>query len=63
MASCRVEVTVGTPYPVILGAGLDPAAVISEALEPARGVILTDSHVGPLHAPSLRDAAGAGLAW
>ncbi len=56
MASGRVEVPVASPYPVVVGAGLDLAAVVSEALEPNVGAILTDSNVGPLHAPPLKRA-------
>ncbi len=56
MASGRVEVLVAPPYPVVVGARLDLAGVVSEALEPNVGAILTDSNVGPLHAPTLRRA-------
>jgi 3-dehydroquinate synthase len=56
-----VEVPVGSPYPVVVGAGLDIAEILSGALEPAVGAILTDSNVGPLHATSLERALeGAG---
>jgi 3-dehydroquinate synthase len=54
VASGRVEVPVAPPYPVVVGAGLDLAGVVSEALEPNVGAILTDSNVGPLHAPPLK---------
>jgi 3-dehydroquinate synthase len=54
VASGRVEVRVVPPYPVVVGTGLDLARVLSEALEPGVGAILTDSNVGPLLAPSLR---------
>jgi 3-dehydroquinate synthase len=47
----RVEVPVSPPYPVVIGAGLDLAAVVSAELEPGLAAILTDSDVGPLHAP------------
>ena len=50
MASGRVE----APYLVVVGAGLDLANVLSEALEPNVGAILTDSNVGPLHAAPLQ---------
>jgi 3-dehydroquinate synthase len=50
----RVEVPVVPPYPVVVGAGLDLAKVLSGALEPTVGAILTDSNVGPLHAPYLK---------
>jgi 3-dehydroquinate synthase len=56
VASGRVEVLVAPPYPVVVGARLDLAGVVSEALEPNVGAILTDSNVGPLHAPTLRRA-------
>ena len=56
MASGRVEVKVAPPYQVVVGAGLDLAKVLSETLAPNVGVILTDSHVGPLHAAPLRRA-------
>jgi 3-dehydroquinate synthase len=54
VASGRVEVPVAPPYPVVVGDGLDPAKVLSEVLEPGVCAILTDSNVGPLHAPSLK---------
>jgi 3-dehydroquinate synthase len=54
VASGRVEVPLSPPYPVVVDAGLDLARVLSGALEPTVGAILTDSNVGPLHAPSLR---------
>ena len=61
MAPGRVEVPVAPPYPVVVGAGLDLAEILSGALEPAVGAILTDSNVGPLHATSLERALeGAG---
>jgi 3-dehydroquinate synthase len=50
----RVEVPVSPPYPVVVGAGLDLAKVLSGALKPTVGTILSDSNVGPLHAPSLK---------
>jgi 3-dehydroquinate synthase len=57
----RVEVPVAPPYPVVVGAGLDLAEILSGALEPAVGAVLTDSNVGPLHAASLvRALEGAG---
>ena len=54
-------VQIASPYPVVVRAGLDLAGVVSEALEPSVGAILTDSNVGPLHAASLEqrlEAAG-----
>jgi 3-dehydroquinate synthase len=56
VATGRVEIQVAPPYPVVVGAGLDLAGVVSEALEPNVGAILTDSNVGPLHAAPLRRA-------
>jgi 3-dehydroquinate synthase len=50
----RVEIPVAPPYPVVVGAALDLGETVSEALEPGLGAILTDSNVGPLHAPSVR---------
>jgi 3-dehydroquinate synthase len=62
VASGRVEVPVVPPYLVVIGTGLDLAKeVVSETLEPGVGAILTDSNVGPLHAPPLsRTLEGAG---
>ena len=61
MAKGRVEVPVAPPYPVVVGAGLDLDEVLFETLEPTVGAVLTDSNVGPLHAPSLERALeGAG---
>ncbi len=54
MAAGRVEVATARPYVVVVGAGLDLAEVLSGTLEPSACAILTDSHVGPLHAASLR---------
>jgi 3-dehydroquinate synthase len=56
VAPGRVEVPVASPYPVVVGAGLDLAEILSGTLEPAVGAILTDSNVGPLHATSLERA-------
>jgi 3-dehydroquinate synthase len=45
----------------VVGAGLDLAQVLSGALQPTVGAVLTDSNVGPLHAASLvRALEGAG---
>jgi 3-dehydroquinate synthase len=61
VAAERVEIRVAIPYPVVVGAGLDLAGVLFDALEPTVGAILTDSNVGPLHAPSLKQTLeGAG---
>jgi 3-dehydroquinate synthase len=50
----RIEVPVERPYSVAVGQGLDVGEVVSAALEPGEGVILTDSRVGPEHAASVR---------
>jgi 3-dehydroquinate synthase len=61
VASGRVEVPVAPPYPVVAGTGLDLAKVLFGVLAPTVGAILTDSNVGPLHAPSLKQTLeGAG---
>lgn len=52
----RIEVQVSTPYPVIVGGDLNPVEYFSGALEPGNAVILTDSHVGPLHAAVVMEA-------
>jgi 3-dehydroquinate synthase len=52
----RVEVPVAPPYPVVVGAGLDLAEVVSTELEPGLAAVLTDSNVGPLHAPRVTQA-------
>jgi 3-dehydroquinate synthase len=56
-----VEVPVDRPYPVVVGAGLDLGALVSDVLEPELCAIFTDSTVGPLYAARVRDALeGAG---
>jgi 3-dehydroquinate synthase len=55
----RVEVPVAPPYPVVVGAGLDLAEVVSTELEPGLAAVLTDSNVGPLHAPRVTQALEA----
>jgi 3-dehydroquinate synthase len=40
---------------VAVGAGLDLAETLSRSLEPGLCAVLTDSTVGPLHAPSVRE--------
>ena len=56
-----VEVPVDRPYPVVVGAGLDLGALVSDVLEPGLCAIFTDSTVGPLYAARVRDALeGAG---
>jgi 3-dehydroquinate synthase len=52
----RVEVSVSPPYPVVVGAGLDLAELVSAELEPGLAALLTDSNVGPAHAPRLARA-------
>ncbi len=57
----RVEVPVSTPYPVVVGDGIDLAEVVSRELSPGVAAILADSNVGPLHAPDVERALeGAG---
>jgi len=48
-----VEAAAATPYPVVVGTGLNIAAEVSEALQPGTAVVLTDSNVGPRHAGSV----------
>ncbi len=52
----RVEVAVAPPYPVVVGAGLELGDVVSGEARPGLAAILTDSEVGPLHAPALERA-------
>jgi 3-dehydroquinate synthase len=52
----RVEVPVAPPYPVVVGAGLNLAEVVSTELVPGLAAILTDSNVGLLHAPRVTQA-------
>ena len=52
----RVEIPVAPPYPVVVGAGLDLAEIVSCELEPGLAAILTDSNVGPLHAQGVTQA-------
>jgi 3-dehydroquinate synthase len=57
----RVEVPVSTPYPVVVGAGIDLAEVLNGELSPAVAAVLTDSNVGPPHAAEVtRDLEKAG---
>jgi 3-dehydroquinate synthase len=51
-----VEVPVARPYPVLVGAGLDLATVVSDTIQPGLCAIFTDSTVGPLYAARTRDA-------
>ena len=39
---------------MFLGEGVDPADAVSEVLQPGACVVLTDSHVGPLHTDAVR---------
>ena len=55
-----VEVPVAHPYPVVVGAGLDLAAILSDSLEPGLCAIFTDSTVGPLYAARVRDTLERG---
>ena len=56
-----VEVPVTSPYPVIVGSGLDLGRIVSNTLKPGLCAIFTDSTVGPLHAARVQDALeGAG---
>ena len=59
MAPKRVEVPVAPPYPVVVGTAPDLGEAISGVLQPGLGIILADSNVGPLHAPSVRRALEA----
>jgi 3-dehydroquinate synthase len=51
-----VEVPVARSYPVVVDAGLDLGAVVSELLEPRLCAIFTDSTVGPLYAARISEA-------
>ena len=53
-ASVIVEAT--APYEVHVEPALDLETVVSGALQPGTAVILTDSNVGPLHAPAVTHA-------
>jgi 3-dehydroquinate synthase len=54
-----VEVPVARPYPVVVGAGLDLGAAVSDVLQPGLCAIITDSIVGPLYAARVRDGLEA----
>jgi 3-dehydroquinate synthase len=56
VAATRVEVPVTPSYPVVVGDAPDLGGAVSGVLEPGLGVILADSNVAPLHAPSVRRA-------
>lgn len=53
-ASVTVEAT--TPYEVRVEPALDLETAVSAALSPGTAVLLTDSNVGPLHAPAVTHA-------
>jgi 3-dehydroquinate synthase len=54
-----VEVPVARPYPVVVGAGLDLGAVVSDVLPPGMCAVITDSTVGPLYTAQVRDVLEA----
>lgn len=56
MVASVVQVGPTAPYPVVVEAGLDLAALTGEYLTPGPAVVLTDSTVGPLHAATVRKA-------
>ena len=63
MTPKSVTVATATPYQVYAEPALDlGAAVNQKTLPPGAAIILTDSTVGPLHAPSvaLRNACACG---
>jgi 3-dehydroquinate synthase len=51
-----VTVATTTPYEVLVEPDLDLTQAISDALPPGTAVLLTDSTVGPLYAPSVAEA-------
>jgi 3-dehydroquinate synthase len=54
-----VEVPVERPYPVVVGAGLDLGAVVSDVLPPGLCAVISDSTVGPLYTARVRDVLEA----
>ena len=50
----RVEVPVSGAYGFVAGSDLDLGEVVSEAVAPGTGAILTDSTVGPLYAAAVK---------
>ena len=62
MTPSSVTVAAATPYEVRVEPALDLGAAVSGALAPGVAAILTDSTVGPLHAPSVA-AALEGAGW
>lgn len=56
-----IGITEATPYPIVIGTGLDLARALSETLRPGAAAVLTDSNVGPRHTRSVtRDLEGGG---
>ena len=60
MSTSSVTVAVTVPYEVRVGSALDLTAGVSDTLPSGVGVLLTDSTVGPLHAPSVAQALKKG---
>jgi 3-dehydroquinate synthase len=54
-----VEVPVARPYPVVVGAGLDLGAIVSDVLQPGLCAVISDSTVGPIYAAQVRDVLEA----
>jgi 3-dehydroquinate synthase len=54
-----VDVGSDKTYPVVVGAGLDLAALIDAQRPPGPAIILTDDTVGPLHASTVRESLRA----
>ena len=52
----NVTVAASTPYEVIVEPALELADAVSAAIPPGTAVLLTDSTVGPLHAPAVSEA-------
>lgn len=55
----RIDVEVESPYPVVIGFGLDLGENVSNVMEPGIAAIVTDSNVGPLHAANARHSLKA----
>jgi 3-dehydroquinate synthase len=60
LSRSSVTVAARVPYEVRVGPALDLTAAISDTLPPGVGVLLTDSTVGRLHAPSVAEALKKG---
>lgn len=57
----RIEVSVSTPYPVVVGSGMPLAETVTETLQSGIAIVLTDSNVGQLYAQDLvRELEGGG---